>query len=97
MNAGETVTASGVVMFYWDSGDEEKHLLVNIDGDDNHKPNAFELVGDLRDSAITEIDEGLRMEVDYLVEHYEVVDPDGATTLERTRPKILAVRFFPDA
>lgn len=97
MNAGETVTATGVVMFFWDSGDEERHLLVNIDGDDHHKPNAFELTGDLRDSAIEEIDEGLRMEVDYLVERYEVVDPDGATTLERTRPKILAVRFFPDA
>ncbi len=97
VNSGEIVTATGVVMFFWDSGDEEKHLLVNIEPDDHHKPDAFELVGELRDSAIAEIDEGLRMEVDYLVERYEVVDPDGATTLERTRPKILAVRFMPDS
>lgn len=97
MSRDETVTATGVVMFYWDSGDEERHLLVNIDPDDHHKPDAFELTGDLRDSAITEIDEGMRMEVDYLIEHHEVVDPDGATTLDRTRPKILAVRFFADS
>lgn len=96
MEVGETVTASGVVMFYWDSGDDEKHLLVNIEPDDHHKPDAFELTGELRDAAIGEIDEGLRMEVDYLVEHHEIVDPDGATTLDRTRPKILAVRFMED-
>ncbi len=92
MNGGEIVTATGVVMFYWDSGDDEKHLLVNIEPDDHHKPDAFELTGELRDSVIAEIAEGLHFEVDYLVEHYEVVDPDGATTLERSRPKILAAR-----
>lgn len=96
MDIGETVTATGVVMFFWDSGDEEKHLLVNIDPDDHHKPNAYELTGDLRDSAIGEIDEGLRMEVDYLVEHQELVDPDGATTIDHSRAKILAVRFLPN-
>ncbi|MGH2960013.1 MAG: hypothetical protein ACRDKE_10440 [Solirubrobacterales bacterium] len=96
MEVGETVTATGVVMFFWDSGDDEKHLLVNIEPDDHHKPNAFELTGDLRDSAIGEIDEGLRMEVDYLVEHQELVDPDGATTIDHTRAKILAVRFLPN-
>jgi hypothetical protein len=83
-------------MFYWDSGDDERHLLVNIDPDDHHKPDAFELIDELRDAAIAEIEEGLRMEVDYLVEEHEIVDPDGATTLDRTRPKILAVRFLPE-
>lgn len=94
MDVGDTVTTTGVVMFFWDSGDEEKHLLVSIEPDDHHKPNAYELTGQLRDSAIGEIDEGLRIEVDYLVEHQELVDPDGATTIDHSRAKILAVRFF---
>lgn len=96
MSRDETVTATGVVMFFWDSGDEERHLLVNIEPDDIHKPDAFELVDDIRDSVVEQIDEGLRIEVDYLVEHHEVVDPDGATTLESSRPKILEVRVLRD-
>ena len=95
MNRDETVTATGVVMFFWDSGDEERHLLVNIEPDDIHKPDAFELVDEIRDSVVEQIDEGLRIEVDYLVEHHEVVDPDGATTLDSSRPKILEVRVLP--
>jgi hypothetical protein len=93
MNADEIVTATGTVMFFWDSGDDERHLLVNIEPDDHHKPDAFELVDDLRDAAIAEIEEGALIEIDYLVEYHEVVDPDGATTLEGSRPKILAVRI----
>lgn len=93
MSSEEIVTATGIVMFFWDSGDEERHLLVNIEPDDHHKPDAFELTGDLRDSVIDAIDEGLRIEVDYLVEHHEVVDPDGATTLDSSRPNIVAVRI----
>lgn len=91
---GETITVSGEVQFFWDSGDDEKHLLVNIEPDDVHKPDAYELVGELRDAAIGEIDEGVRIEIDYLVVHHEVVDPDGATTLDGHRPKILAVRIL---
>jgi hypothetical protein len=94
VNGDETVTATGVVMFFWDSGDDERHLLVNIDPDDHHKPDAFELVDEFRDSVIAEIDEGKRIEVDYLVEHHEIVDPDGATTHESTRAKIVAVRVI---
>ncbi len=92
MSSEEIVTATGIVMFFWDSGDEERHLLVNIEPDDHHKPDAFEFTGDLRDLAIEQIAEGARIEVDYLVEHHEVVDPDGATTLESSRPNIVAVR-----
>ncbi len=93
MSREEIVTATGIVMFFWDSGDEERHLLVNIEPDDHHKPDAFELTGDLRDSAIEKIAEGARVEVDYLVEHHEVVDPDGATTLDSSRPNIVEVRI----
>lgn len=91
---GETITVRGEVQFYWDSGDAEKHLLVNIEPDDVHKPDAYELVGDLRDAVIEAIEEGARIEIDYLVEHHEVVDPDGATTLDGHRPRILAVRIL---
>lgn len=97
MNRDEIVTASGAVMFFWDSGDEERHLLVNIDPDDHHKPDSFEIIDDLRDSVIVEIEEGAQIEVDYLVEHHEVVDPDGATTLDSSRPQILAVRIVSDS
>lgn len=93
---GDVVTVGGVVQFFWDSGDDEKHLLVNIEPDDHHKPDAWEITGDLRDAVIGEIDEGLRVEIDYLIEHHEVVDPDGATTLDGHRPKILAVRILAD-
>ncbi|MFT4050342.1 MAG: hypothetical protein QM648_10995 [Solirubrobacterales bacterium] len=95
MSRNEIVTASGVVMFFWDSGDDERHLLVNIEPDDHHKPDAFELVDEFRDAAIAEIDEGLRIEIDYLIENHEIVDPDGATTIESSRPKIVAVRIQP--
>lgn len=91
---GETITVCGEVQFFWDSGDDEKHLLVNIEPDDVHKPDAYELVGDLRDAVIEAIEEGARIEIDYLVEHHEVVDPDGATTLDGHRPRILAVRIL---
>lgn len=93
MTRDETVTAGGIVMFFWDSGDDERHLLVNIEPDDHHKPDAFELIDDFRDEAIELIEEGARIEIDYLVEHHEVVDPDGATTIDSSRPKIVAVRI----
>jgi hypothetical protein len=92
-SGGEIVTVTGLVQFFWDSGDDEKHLLVNIEPDDLHKPDAWEITGDLRDTVIAEIDEGLYVEIDYLIEHHEIVDPDGATTLDGNRPKILAVRI----
>lgn len=96
MPSEEKVTATGVVMFFWDSGDDERHLLVNIEPDDIHKPDAFELVGDIRDAVVADIDEGVRIEVDYLVEYHEVVDPDGATTLDGSRPNIVEVRVLAD-
>lgn len=90
---GETVTVVGIVQFFWDSGDEKKHLLVNIEPDDHHKPDAYELEGELRDAVIGEIDEGVRIEIDYRVEHHEIVDPDAAATVDSHRPLIIAVRL----
>jgi hypothetical protein len=93
-DATEKVTVTGVVAFFWDSGDDERHLLVNIEPDDHHKPDAYELVDDLRDAVIGAIDEGVRIEIVYLIEHHEIVDPDAATTVDSHRPKILDVRIL---
>jgi hypothetical protein len=90
----ELVTVTGTVQFFWDSGDDERHLLVNIEPDDVHKPDAYELVDDIRDAVISSIEEGSQIEIDYIVEHHEVVDPDGATTLDGHRPRILEVRIL---
>lgn len=80
-------------MFFWDSGDDERHLLVNIEPDDPDAPGAFELTGELRDQAILEIEDDARIELDYELDHHEVVDPDGATTYESSRVRIVAVRI----
>lgn len=91
MSRDELVTASGIVMFFWDSGDEERHLLINIDPDDHQKPAAFELEGDMRDAVIGPLEEGVRIEIDFVVEHHELVDPDGETR-DIDRPRIVAAR-----
>ncbi len=96
MNSDAIVTASGEVLFFWDSGDEERHMLVNIAGDDHHKPDAFELTGELRDAAIGAIEEGARIEIDYRLERREMVDPGGSKTFGTTRPNIIAVRIIGD-
>lgn len=95
MSSDETITASGVVMFFWDSGDDERHLLVNIEPDDHRQPAAFELVDEIRDSVIGELDEGVRIEIDFHADHHEMVDPDGDVR-DRVRPKILAARIVAD-
>lgn len=96
MNSDELLTATGEILFFWDSGDEERHLLVTIEPDDINKPDAWELTGDLRDSVIATVEEGARFEVDYSLERIEMVDPDGATTFGTSRPRILAVRILGD-
>lgn len=87
------VTVTGTVQFIWDGGDDVRQMMVHIEPDDVHMPDAYELSGDLRDSVAGRIDEGQRIEIDYLVEHHEIVDPEGATTLDGHRPRILAVRI----
>lgn len=97
MSGDNIVTASGEVLFFWDSDDDDgRHMLVNIDGDDHHKPDAFELVDEIRDSVVETIAEGVRIEIDYTLERLEMVNPDGATTFGTNRPKIIEVRIFDD-
>lgn len=87
------VTVTGTVQFVWDGGDDVRQMMVHIEPDDVHMPDAYELSGELRDSVAGKIAEGRRIEIDYLVEHHEIVDPEGATTLDGHRPRILAVRI----
>ncbi|MBJ7347651.1 MAG: hypothetical protein JHC87_03645, partial [Thermoleophilaceae bacterium] len=90
----ELRTIKGVVQFFWDAGDEERHLLVNIEPENHHIPDAWELFGDHRDGVIAELDEGVTIEITYFVEHHELVDPDGATTLDAERPRIHSARIL---
>lgn len=90
----EVVTTAGIVEFFWDSGDDVRHLLVHIKPDDVHRPDAYELANEIRDSVIGDIEEGMRIEIDYEVEHHEIVDPDAATTVDAHRPRILAARIL---
>lgn len=95
MASKEIVTVGGIVMFYWDSGDDERHLTVNIEPDDHLGPASFDLTGELRDQAITDITEGARIEIDFRYESHELVDPDGRVDDGHRRPLILAVRVTP--
>lgn len=95
MTGDEIVTAGGVVMFFWDSGDAERHLTVNIEPDDHLAPASFDLTGELRDATIGAIVEGVRIEIDYRYEDHELVDPDGRIDNDHRRPRILAARILP--
>ena len=92
-NANKLI-ARGSVEFYWDSGDQEKHLLVNIVPDKKGVQNAYELTGELRDGVIDAIGDGVRIEIEYLLEHHEIVDPDLATTHDGQRARVIAARII---
>ncbi len=86
-------TIRGTVQFFWDSGDDERHLLVNIEPENHHVPDAWELWNEHRDAVISEIAEGSEIEISYLVHHHEIVDPDSATTIDSERAEIASVRI----
>ncbi len=89
----EQRTIRGTVQFFWDSGDDERHLLVNIEPESHHDPDAWELWDEHRDAVIAEIAEGTELEITYLVHHHEIVDPDSATTIDSERPRVESVRI----
>lgn len=89
----DRVTVTGTVHFVWDSDDgEQGQTTVNIEADNPLMPDTYELTGEIRASVIDRLEEGRRIEIDYLVEHHEIVDPDGVTT-DGHRPRILEVRI----
>jgi hypothetical protein len=90
---GEFVTVAGTVLFFWDSGNvDDGHTLVNIEADNPLLPDTYELTGELRAAVIDLIEEGGRIEIDYVVVHREIVDLDGVTT-DGHKPRILDVRI----
>lgn len=92
----DRVTVRGVLLFFWDSGDpadaDHGHTVVNIESDDPLMPDAYELTGEVRAAVLEILEVGRRIEIDYLVEHHEIVDPDGVVT-DGHRPLILQVRI----
>lgn len=93
MSGNEFETAAGLVVFCWDSGDDERHLVVTIEPENPRHPESLELTGELRDQVAAEISEGLRIEFDFVSEHHELVDGDGRIT-DGSRMEVLAVRLF---
>lgn len=90
---GARVTVAGVVHFFWDAAEGDSgHTTVNIETDDPLMPNTYELTGELRSRVISRLEEGRRIEIDYVVEPHEIVDHDGVVTDGR-RPRILDVRI----
>lgn len=87
------VTVAGTILFIWDSGDAaDGHTMVNIEADNPLLPDTYELTGELRAAVIGLLEEGSRLEIDYLVVHHEFVDLDGITT-DGHRPRVLEVRI----
>lgn len=96
MSSEKIVTASGLVLFIWDSDDGEPHMLVNIEADDHWMPEAFELYGDALAAVADDLEEGVRIAIDYREEHHEVVDPEGATTHDSSRVRVVTARIEHD-
>lgn len=85
---------SGTVEFIWDSGDDERHMLLNIEPELVGAPSTFEIEGDLRDEAVSTLNEGDRVEISYRAVEQEVVDPETGMPSESCRADVTAVRVL---
>lgn len=92
--AADQRTVRGTVEFFWDSGDDERHLLVHIVPENHHDPDSWHLHDEHRDAVIGKIAEGTTLEIDYLLNHHEIVDPESATTIDGERAQIASVRII---
>ncbi len=90
----EEIVISGTVEFIWDSGDDAEQMLINFEADSAGHPNAFEIVGKLRDEIVDDLTEGSRIELRYTADHHEIVDPDSATTKDSIRAQITAIKIL---
>ena len=81
-------TVHGTVEVVWDDGG---HMLVTLEPDDPADPHTFELTGDLRERVSAALSEGVRIEVDFTAEPYEVLDPDAGPS-ESLRAEVTDVR-----
>ncbi|MBI5309679.1 MAG: hypothetical protein HZB14_01425 [Actinobacteria bacterium] len=93
---GHSDTVSGTVLFIWDShGEHDPHMAINIETDNPLMPDTWDFAGELYEEFSGRLREGDRIEIDYEVEHHEIVDPDGGVT-DGHRPRIVAVRIEAD-
>ena len=85
---GRLQTVTGTVEFIWETDEE---LLVNLEPDRPGAPHTFELGGPLRDQFGDALEEGDRVEIDFVATAHEVVDPDSGPS-DSLRPEVLDVR-----
>jgi hypothetical protein len=83
-------TVRGTVEFIWESDED---LLVTIDPDRAGAPHTFELAGDVRGRLGGIIEEGARVEIEYVAVEHEVVDPDSGPS-ETLRAEVRDVRLL---
>ena len=81
-------TVTGTIEFMWETDDE---LLLNLEPDRPGAPHTFEIGGRLRDQLSEALEEGDRVEVDFVAIAHEVVDPDSGPS-DGLRPEVRDVR-----
>jgi hypothetical protein len=87
---GRLQTVSGVVEFIWETDSE---LLLNLEPDRTGAPHTFEVGGRLRNQLADALNEGDRVEVDFVAVSHEVLDPDSGPS-ETLRPEVRDVRVI---
>lgn len=90
---GRPQTVSGTVEFLWESDDE---LLVTLEPDraSAGAPHTFEIAGPLRERLSGSLDEGARVEIEFVAVEHEVIDPDSGPA-ETFRAEVRDVRILP--
>jgi hypothetical protein len=83
-------TVSGTVEFIWESNGE---LLLNLEPDRPGAPHTFEIGRELRRKLATMLNEGDRIEVEFVAVEHEVVDPDSGPA-ETLRAEVRDVRLL---
>jgi len=87
---GRVQTVSGVIEFIWET---ESELLLNLEPDRTGAPHTFEIGGGLRDQLADALNEGDRVEVDFVAVSHEVLDPDSGPS-DTLRPEVRDVRVI---
>jgi hypothetical protein len=83
-------TVSGTIEFLWESDDE---LLVTLEPDRPGAPHTFEIAGALRERLADALNEGARVEVEFVAVEHEVIDPDSGPA-ETFRAEVQDVRVL---
>jgi hypothetical protein len=87
---GTPQTVRGTVEFIWESGGG---LLLNLEPDRAGAPHTFEIEGALRERLAGALNEGDRVEVEFVAVEHEVVDPDSGPS-ETLRAEVRDVRVL---